>query len=473
MTIRVRFAPSPTGYLHIGGARTALFNWLLARRHGGAFILRIEDTDRERSTPEAIEQILESLRWLELDWDEGPFFQTQRIDLYREAIGKLLDSGMAYLCRCTPGELDAKRERARREKRTYLYDGACRDAGHSDDGTPYVVRFRSSHTAGDVVFEDGVVGLIRKSEQELDDLIMARTDGTPTYNLCVVVDDVEMGITHVIRGMDHLNNTPRQIQIYRALGAEPPKFAHLPMIHGPDGRKLSKRRDAEYRAQGFAVSALEYREMGYLPHALVNYLARLGWAHGDQEVFSRQELVELFSLEGVGRSAALFDAKKLRWLNQTTMKSASHEDLRERLAPHLAGKGVSLPAGEAGQRLVDAHRERSSTLEEMALFLVPYLSDEFEFDAKAVKKHLKPAAAPLVQALITKLEELREFGLQEVETAFRAVVEEQGSKLGKLAQPVRVALTGRSRSPGIFEVVWMMGKERSLERLQSALVEMA
>jgi glutamyl-tRNA synthetase len=472
MSIRVRFAPSPTGYLHIGGARTALFNWLLARKHGGTFILRIEDTDRERSTPEAIEQILASLQWLGLSWDEGPYFQTQRLDLYRQYLERLLETGAAYRCRCTVEELDRKRAEAERDKRPYRYDRTCRELGHAAEGAPFTVRFKSQ-PEGQLVFEDAIIGPVSKPAEDLDDLILARSDGTPTYNFCVVVDDIDMGITHVIRGLDHLNNTPRQSQIYQALGAQLPRFAHLPMIHGPDGKKLSKRREAEYREQGFAVSALEYRDMGYLSDALVNYLARLGWAHGDQEIFSRQELVEAFGLSGVGKSPAIFDAKKLRWLNQHYLKIEPADRLVGLLQPHLHRRGVDLMPGVRAGRLLAAHRERSSTLEEMADFLVPYLGEAVTLDAQAAEKLLTPAMQAPLAEIEGVLAVLEPFDQPAIERACLEVVERHKLKLGQLAQPLRVALTGRTASPGIYEVIELLGRERTLSRIQAARARIA
>ena len=466
MSVRVRFAPSPTGYLHIGGARTALFNWLLARHSGGTYILRIEDTDLERSTPEAIEQIIESLKWLGLGWDEGPYFQTQRLGLYKQYLNRLVESGAAYRCRCTVEELDRRRQEAERNKTSYQYDRSCRDKNWPADGTPFTVRFKSQ-LEGDLVFEDAILGPVKKAATDLDDLILARTDGTPTYNFCVVVDDIDMGITHVIRGQDHINNTPRQVQIYQALGAPPPTFAHLPMIHGPDGKKLSKRRDAEYRAQGFAVSVLEYRDMGFLPDAVLNYLARLGWAHGDQEVFSRQQLIEAFTLEAVGKSAAIFDAKKLRWLNQQYLKAEGAKNLVAMVEPHVRKLGADLVPGVRGERLVDAHRERSSTLEELARFLLPYVREDIEIDPEAAAKFLTPESLELLAEVEGALEQLDgPADVPTVERICKEVVERRGVKLGQLAQPLRVALTGKTFSPGIFEVIDLLGADRSIRRIQ-------
>ena len=335
-SVRTRFAPSPTGYLHIGGARTALFNYLFARHHGGKFILRIEDTDRERSTTEAIEAILQALRWLQLDWDEGPFYQTQRFPLYRERIQKLLAEGRAYPCVCTPEELEAKRQAAQREKRKPAYDGTCRPKKGAipplPKDKPYAVRFRSPQT-GTTVVDDAVKGRVVFENRELDDLIIARSDGTPTYNFCVVVDDIDMGITHIIRGDDHLSNTPRQILLYQALGHVPPQFAHVPLILGLDKARLSKRHGA--------TSVTAYRDMGYFPAALVNYLVRLGWSHGDQEIFSREELIEKFTLEEVGKSAGAFNPEKLVWVNFYYMKTRPLSQLAEEIVP----EGLLVPEG--------------------------------------------------------------------------------------------------------------------------------
>lgn len=465
MTVRTRFAPSPTGYLHIGGARTALFNYLFARRYGGKFILRIEDTDRERSTPEAIEAILQSLRWLKLDWDEGPFFQTKRYDVYKQNIEKLLAEGKAYPCICTPEELDAKRRAAMKEKRKPAYDGTCRPSDGAiariPQGSPYTIRFLSPQD-GTTVVQDAVKGSVVFENRELDDLIIARSDGTPTYNFCVVVDDIDMEITHIIRGDDHLANTPRQILLYRALGCTPPKFAHLPLILGLDKARLSKRHGA--------TSVTAYRDMGYFPEALSNYLVRLGWSHGDEEIFSRDELIEKFSLEAVGKSAGVFNPEKLLWLNSHYLKTRPLSELAREIVPFIEAKGYPVPQDGAWlERMIATLRERAKTLVELVEQAHFYLSDEISFDEKAAKKFLAQEARGPSAELIEKLAALEDFGEEAIERAFAEVLQRHNIPLGKLAQPVRVALTGSTVSPGIYEIIAVLGKERTVRRLKRAL----
>jgi len=470
--VRTRFAPSPTGYLHIGGARTALFNYLFARRHGGKFILRIEDTDRERSTPEAIEAIIESLKWLGLDWDEGPFSQTQRYPLYKEKTQKLLAEGKAYPCVCTPEELEAKRQAAFQAKRKPVYDGTCRknsgdpiaiSAQLSAQGKPYTVRFLSPQS-GTTVVEDAVKGRIVFENSELDDLIIARSDGSPTYNFSVVVDDVDMGITHIIRGDDHLTNTPRQILLYHGLDYPIPQFAHVPLILGTDKARLSKRHGA--------TSVMAYKEMGYFPEALVNYLVRLGWSHGDQEIFSRAELIEEFSLENVGKSAGIFNPEKLLWLNSHYMKTLPLSRLAEEVVPFIAAKGYPAPADHAWlEKMIKTLQERAGTLAELVELGRFYLSDEITFDDKAAKKFLTGEVFEAFEDLTKKLTALSgsDFSEQGIEKAFTEILGQRNLPLGKLAQPVRVALTGSTASPGIYEVIAVLGKERALKRLHKAL----
>jgi glutamyl-tRNA synthetase len=464
-SVRTRFAPSPTGYLHIGGARTALFNYLFARHHGGAFVLRIEDTDRERSTPEAIDAILASLRWLRLDWDEGPFYQTQRLALYRERIRKLLSEGKAYPCVCTAEELEAKRRVALSEKRKPVYDGTCRP----EEGTvpplprdrPYTVRFRSPRT-GMTIVEDAVKGNVVFDNQELDDLIIARSDGMPTYNFCVVVDDVDMRITHIIRGDDHLANTPRQLLLYQALGHAPPQFAHVPLILGLDKARLSKRHGA--------TSVTAYRDMGYFPEALVNYLVRLGWSHGDQEIFSLDELIEHFSLEEVGKSAGIFNPEKLLWVNFHYLKNRPLSRLAEETLPFIEAKGYSRPPDRAWlERMVATLKDRARTLVELVDLAHFYLRDDIAIEEKAAKKFLGPEARESLAALARKLSLIEDFREAALEQVFQEILAERGLTLGELAQPVRVALTGSTKSPGIFEIISVLGKERTLRRLQAAL----
>ncbi len=464
-TVRTRFAPSPTGYLHIGGARTALFNYLFARHHGGKFILRIEDTDRERSTPEAIEAIVQALTWLELDWDEGPFFQTQRYPIYKEKIQELLAAGKAYPCTCTSEVLNAKRQAALKEKRKPIYDGACRPMDGKiaamPEGKPYTIRFLSPQD-GTTVVEDAVKGPVVFENRELDDLIIARSDGTPTYNFCVVVDDIDMRITHVIRGDDHLSNTPRQILLYQALGHTPPQFAHVPLILGLDKARLSKRHGA--------TSVTTYHDMGYFPEALSNYLVRLGWSHGDQEIFSRDELIEKFTLEAAGKSAGVFNPEKLLWLNFHYLKNRPLSRLAEEIVPFIKAKGYAVPHDRAWlEKMIATLRERAKTLVELVDLAHFYLSDDIPFDEKAAKKFLTLETREPLAELIQKLEALADFSENSIEQVFTEVLQQRNLPLGKLAQPVRVALTGSTVSPGIYEVIAVLGKERTLARLHPAL----
>ena len=461
--IKVRFAPSPTGFLHIGGVRTALFNWLFARHHGGKFILRIEDTDLSRSTEESIQEILESMRWLGLDWDEGPFRQTERQEIYTKKIMHLLSTGKAYHCYCTPEELDQKRNDAQKAGLKPKYDGKCRNRTDTPE-KPYVVRFKAPKE-GSVVVEDMLRGKVIFDIAELDDLIIQRTDGTPTYNFVVVVDDSEMGITHVIRGDDHLSNTPRQCLLYDALDFKRPRFSHISMILGQDKTRLSKRHGA--------TSALAYRDMGYMPDAMINYLARLGWSHGDQEIFSREEMIEHFSFESVHTSAAVFDADKLSWLNEHYIKSTPTQELAKHLEPHLVKtKVLQKDHGLSWQeiaRVVPCLNERSKTLLEMAEKSAFFFKKQVEFDEKARNKFLTDEAKPLIEKIITELAALESYSLENIESLFKKIVEEEGMKLGKLAQPVRVALTGATVSPGIYDVILLLGKEETLKRLKNVV----
>jgi glutamyl-tRNA synthetase len=464
-SIRTRFAPSPTGYLHIGGARTALFNYLFARHCGGKFVLRIEDTDRERSTPEAIQAILEAMKWLELDYDEGPFYQTQRYGLYKDKVKELLIKGSAYPCVCTAAELETKRQLAMKEKRKPIYDGTCRPpqgvipALPTDK--PYTVRFRSP-AAGTTVVKDLIKGEVVFDNRELDDLIIARSDGTPTYNFCVVIDDIDMAISHVIRGDDHLANTPRQIQLYQALGHDLPQFAHVPLILGTDKARLSKRHGA--------TSVMAYRDMGYFPEAVVNYLVRLAWSYGDQEIFSRQELIEKFTLENVGKSAGVFNPEKFLWVNFQYLKSRSLEQLADEIVPYIQAKGYPVPSEKQWlEKMIATLRERAKTLTELVDTAHYYLSDDIVLDRKAAEKFLTKDAVMPIQTLIEKLKELSEFSEAVIEKAFSATLSEHQLPMGKLAQPVRVALTGSTVSPGIHDVIAVLGKERTIRRLRKAL----
>jgi len=463
-SVRVRFAPSPTGHLHVGGARTALFNWLYARHHNGTFILRIEDTDTTRSTEEYIEAITEGMRWLNLDWDEGPFRQTDRFDIYRSYVERLLREGKAYHCYCTAEELEQRRQQALAEGKTPKYDGRCRNLARSLPGKSATVRFKMPEE-GTIVLNDMIKGPIEFENTLLDDMIILRTDGIPTYNFVVVVDDIDMKITHIIRGDDHVNNTPKQLHIYNAFGWEPPQFGHLPMILGSDKARLSKRHGA--------TSVMAYRDMGYLPNALVNYLVRLGWSFGDQEVFSRDDLIKYFSLDNVGASAAVFNPEKLLWLNSQYIMNTPPERLAELVVPFLVKAGLI----SKGQRLdmqwlskaVLTLRERVRTLVELALSMKYYLLEEIEIDQKAKEKFLKPEAIKLLTNLRDALEDLAEFTVPEIEKTFASLVEKHGIKLGSLAQPARVAITGGTASPGIFEVFEVVGKERVLTRLAKVI----
>ncbi len=458
MTVRTRFAPSPTGYLHIGGARTALFNYLFARKHGGKFILRVEDTDVARSTEESVKAILEGLTWLGLEWDEGPYFQSRRFDLYREHAQKLLDQGRAYRCWCTPEELEERRKKALEEGRPPKYDGRCRRRTDTPQG-PSAIRFMVE--PGRTVVDDLIRGKVAFDHDQIEDFVVLRSDGTPTYNLCVVVDDATMEISHVIRGDDHLNNTPKQVLLYEALGYRLPEFAHLPMILGPDKTRLSKRHGA--------TSVTAYREMGYLPHALVNYLARLGWSYGDQEIFSKEELIEKFSLENVGKSSGVFNPEKLLWLNQHYIKETPDEELSRLVLPYLKSLGVDASEDPRLVRIVSTLKERAKTLKEMAESALFYFRDKVEYDEKAAKKFLTPQRLALLEELTTMLEGLEGFSQEDIEGVFRTLMEKRGVKLGQIAQPVRVALTGGTVSPGIFETIEAMGKEKTLERLREAV----
>lgn len=460
--VRLRFAPSPTGYLHVGGARTALFNWLLARKEGGKFILRIEDTDVARSTQESVDAILDGMRWLGLDWDEGPFYQSDNFPLYKEFVEKLLAAGKAYKCYCTAEELESKRERALQEGRKPKYDGTCRDLTEQPD-KPYVVRFKAPQE-GVTAFDDLIKGRISFNNEELDDLIIQRSDGTPTYNFVVVIDDATMGITTVIRGDDHVNNTPRQILLYEALGCPVPRFAHVPMILGADKARLSKRHGA--------TSVMAYRDMGFLPEAMVNYLVRLGWSYGDEEIFSRDDLVEKFSIENVGRSAGVFNPDKLLWLNAHYIKNGDPVRLAGLLLPFLAEQGVDPATGPDLAAVVKTLQERARTMLELADGAVFYYRREFDYDEQAAAKFLKPEVAPLYEALLAKLTALSSFSHDGIEAAFKEFCEEQGIKMGQIGPPVRIALCGGTTSPSIYEVMEVLGAAETRRRLERALTKL-
>ncbi len=462
MTVRTRFAPSPTGYLHVGGARTALFSWLYARRRGGKFILRIEDTDLNRSTAESVNAILEGMTWLGLDYDEGPFFQTKRFGRYTEVIDQLLSEGLAYRCDCSKERLDDLREAQRSRNEKPRYDGRCRDRDVDPD-RPHVVRFRTP-LEGATAIDDLVQGGIVIPNAELDDLIIRRSDGSPTYNLTVVVDDMDMDITHVIRGDDHMNNTPRQMHILRALGKEAPRYAHVPMILGEDSSRLSKRHGA--------VSVIQYRDSGFLPEALLNYLVRLGWSHGDQEVFSLDEMLELLDIDDVNRAASRFDTEKLLWLNQHYIKSSAPEHIARHLDLQLGRLDIDPTKGPDPMAVALAQRERAKTTLEMAENSVYFYRDFDEFEEKAASKHLRPVALEPMTALRERLERLEVWSAPRIHNTIISTAEALDLKLGKLAQPLRVAVTGRGVSPPIDISLELVGKERVLERMDRALAYM-
>ncbi len=461
MRVRTRFAPSPTGYLHIGGARTALFSWLYARKHGGSFILRIEDTDLERSTAESINAILEGMTWLGLEYDEGPFYQMERMERYQEVIQQLLDEGKAYRCYCSRERLEMLRAKQMARKEKPRYDGHCwqREAA-PPEGVKPVIRFRNP-SDGVVVVEDMIRGRVAFSNDELDDLIIARSDGTPTYNLTVVVDDYDMNITHVIRGDDHLNNTPRQINILRALGAQPPAYAHVPMILGEDGKRLSKRHGA--------VSVMQYHEEGYLPEALLNYLVRLGWSHGDQEIFTLDEMIELFDIKDINNSASTFNSGKLLWLNQHYIQHAAPEHIAHHLSWHLGRLDIDPAEGPPLVEVVKALQGRAKTLVEMAETSAFIYRDFEDYEPQAAKKHLRPVAQEPLAKVREALAAVEEWTPERLHQVVETVAEELDLKMGKVAQPLRVALCGRAASPGIDVTLYLVGKAACLRRIDKAL----
>lgn len=462
--VRVRFAPSPTGFLHIGGVRTALFNWLFARQRQGTFILRIEDTDQSRSTDESIRAIIEGMEWVGLDWDEGPFRQTERMDLYRAHAMKLLETGHAYWCVCKAEELEARRKEAEAKGLSPRYDGRCRRLQITNPPADAALRFKAPQE-GHIIVDDLIKGAITFDNSAADDLIILRSNGYPTYNFSVVVDDALMRITHVVRGDDHLTNTPRQIPIFEALGFAVPRFGHLPMILGSDKTRLSKRHGA--------TSIMAYKDMGYLPDAMVNYLVRLGWSHGDQELFTRQELIEKFSWDHVQKSAAVFNPDKLVWINAEYIKTSPPSSVAQALVPLLEQAGlkheVEAVSEEWLAQLVVLVKERAKTLVDMVEWVKPYFGQVAPFEEEAAKKFLTPAVTPLLQKLVTRFEAFPSFSKQTWEESFKKLVEEEGIKMGALAQPVRVALTGRTASPGLFEVMEVLGRERTLFRLRKGI----
>ncbi len=458
--IRTRFAPSPTGFLHIGGARTALFCQLAARATGGEFVLRIEDTDRERSTQASVQAILDGMAWLGLDYDEGPYYQSERRERYQEAVGRLLEAGLAYRCYCSRERLEGLREAAMAAGEKPRYDGYCRDRSDRPEGIEPVIRFRNP-LSGSVAFEDRVRGRIEVENAELDDLVIVRADGTPTYNFAVVVDDIDMRINLVIRGDDHINNTPRQINIYRALGAEPPEFAHVPMILGDDGQRLSKRHGA--------VGVMAWRELGYLPDAMINYLARLGWSYGDQEVFSRQELIDLFRIEDVNRKASRFDTEKLKWLNQHYLREGDRDQALAELLWHMEQAGFNPASGPEPSRLLGVQAERFDTLTELVEQSRSFYQDFDDFEPGAAKKHLRPVAAAALTGLAERLAEVDEWEPDALQRAIQETADALGIGFGKIGMPLRVALTGHGQSPAINQTLWLVGRERSLARIEHAL----
>ncbi|WP_412754754.1 glutamate--tRNA ligase [Legionella donaldsonii] len=459
MVVRTRFAPSPTGFLHVGGVRTALFSWLYAKRHHGEFILRIEDTDQERSTQESVQAILDGMAWLGLDYNEGPFYQTKRYARYQEIAQQLLNEAKAYCCVCSKERLEALRETQLANKEKPRYDGHCRDKNLPATGS-HVLRFKNPQT-GIVSFTDQVYGDIHVDNNELDDLILVRSDGNPTYNFAVVIDDWDMQITHVIRGDDHINNTPRQINLFKALNAPVPVFAHLPMILGDDGKRLSKRHGA--------VSVLQFKELGILPHALLNYLVRLGWSNGDQEIFSVAEMIASFDLKNVSRGVSSFNYDKLYWLNQHYQKSDSAETVAEALRWHFIQQGIDLSQGPNLVDLVPTQAERCKTLVEMCEKSRYFYQDTIDYDEEAVKKHLRPVVLAPLEALYLRLQELTNWEKDALQTCINDVSAEFDMNLGKIAQPLRVAVTGSSMSPAIDMTLSLLGRQRTLTRLEQAL----
>jgi glutamyl-tRNA synthetase len=457
--IVTRFPPSPTGYLHVGNARTAIFNWLYARHMKGKFVLRIEDTDTERSTQEAIDAIFEALEWLGIDWDEGPYYQTKRLEIYNSYIERLIEAGEAYYCSCSPEEIETMRQKAMAGGGKPKYDGTCRNKGLSNSEGA-VVRLKAP-LSGSTIVEDVIKGSIEFQNEELDDFILCRSDGIPTYNYAVVIDDMTMQVNTVIRGDDHVMNTPRQILIYKALDCPLPVFGHVPMVLGTDKSRFSKRHGA--------VSVSAYRDMGYLPDAMLNYLVRLGWSHGDQEFFTRQELIDVFDLEHIGRSAGVFDPEKLLSLNADHIRATRPDELVEPLKPFLKSHGIEVKDNDLLKRVIETLHARSKTLQEMAENALFYFVDDIRYEEKAAKKFLKPAALEALRLLINQFETLADFSEENLESAFRAAMEQTGLKLGKIAQPVRVALTGKTASPGIFEVSAILGKDKVIARLNKAI----
>ncbi len=464
MSTVTRFAPSPTGYLHVGGARTALYSWLYAKKTGGKFILRIEDTDMERSTQASVDAIMDGMNWLELDWDEGPYYQTKRFDLYKEVVAQLLAEGKAYKCFCTPEEVDAMREAQMAAGEKPKYNGMWRERTDHPADKPFCIRFKNP-LDGVVVIDDMIKGRIEVANAELDDLVIARSDGTPTYNLTVVVDDWKMGVTHVIRGDDHVNNTPRQMNILAALGATLPKYAHVPMILGDDGKRLSKRHGA--------VGVMQYRDYGFLPEALLNYLVRLGWSHGDQEIFSRDELVELFDLSACNRAPSAFNTEKLLWLNQHYIRTSPVAHVAKHLQWHVEDQKLDISNGPSLEQLIAVQGERVKTLKEMIEVSRYFYEDFSAFEENAAKKHLRPVAAEPLKAVQAHLAALTEWTAEAVHGAINGAAESLGLGMGKVGMPLRVAVTGGGNSPSLDVTLALIGKDRCLARIDLALAFIA
>lgn len=464
MSTVTRFAPSPTGYLHVGGARTALYSWLYAKKTGGKFILRIEDTDLERSTQASVDAIMDGMNWLELDWDDGPYYQTKRFDLYKEVVAQLLAEGKAYKCFCTPEEVDAMREAQMAAGEKPKYNGMWRDRTDHPTDKPYCIRFKNP-LDGVVVIDDMIKGRIEVANAELDDLVIARSDGTPTYNLTVVVDDWKMGVTHVIRGDDHVNNTPRQMNILAALGATLPKYAHVPMILGDDGKRLSKRHGA--------VGVMQYRDNGFLPEALLNYLVRLGWSHGDQEIFSRDELVELFDLSACNRAPSAFNTEKLLWLNQHYIRTSPVAHVAKHLQWHVEDQKLDISNGPSLEQLIAVQGERVKTLKEMIEVSRYFYEDFTAFEENAAKKHLRPVAAEPLKAVQAHIAALTEWTAETVHAAINGAAESLGLGMGKVGMPLRVAVTGGGNSPSLDVTLALIGKTRCLARIDLALAYIA
>ena len=464
MTVVTRFAPSPTGYLHVGGARTALYSWLYAKSQGGEFVLRIEDTDLERSTEEAKQAILDGMQWLGLHHDKGPYYQTERFDRYNQIIEELLEKGLAYKCFMSVAELDAIREEQEKKGEKPRYPGTWRDRTDHPEGQPYVIRFKNP-LEGEVVIKDHVRGEIRISNTELDDLIIKRTDGAPTYNFCVVVDDWDMGITHVVRGEDHINNTPRQINILNALGAPIPEYAHVSMILGDDGKKLSKRHGA--------VSVMQYRDDGYLPQAVLNYLVRLGWSHGDQEIFSLEEMIEHFSLDAISKSASAFNTEKLNWLNEHYIKTLPASDVAEYAKWHFEQQGIDCSNGPSLESIIAVQADRVTTLKELAEISQYFYSDFEDFDEKAAKKHLRVVAKEPLQAVKEALLTVEDWTPENIQAAINSTAEKLDVGMGKIGMPLRVAATGSGNSPSLDVTLNLMNKDKIAQRIDKALIYIA